>query len=77
MSIEDFRKLSLLELLKQPPRKKVFCSWCGGSGIINCRGYRQSDTCNKCYGDKKGKSVIDYKKWGKQIRECIKAEHKD
>ena len=68
----DGKKLT--QLLKNPPKKQVYCSWCGGTGIINCRGYRQSDVCDKCYGDKKGVSIIDYAKWQRQIKKCVLAK---
>ena len=64
----------LTKILDSPPKKYAYCSWCGGTGITDRIGMVQSKTCSRCHGDKKGKLIIDYVKWRKQIRDCVKAE---
>lgn len=70
------REHSLTTLLKNPPYKYKHCAWCGDTGIINCRGYRQSDTCDRCYGRNKGTEEINYVQWRKQIIDCVKETSK-
>ena len=41
-------KAALMDILKNPPRKRVDCERCGGHGMINLRGMISSDPCPKC-----------------------------
>ncbi len=34
-------------VLRNPPTKQIVCSWCAGTGIVNCRGMVSSDSCPK------------------------------
>lgn len=70
---------TIKEILENPPTKKVKCPRCDGSGIVNRRGMVSSDPCPDCdmggYYSKSGKkSVTDFKKTEKLIREFIKKE---
>ena len=67
-------KLKLPAVLHNPPYKRVRCGWCGGSGIMNRRGMIQSDTCNRCHGNREGREVIDYPKWYRMVRKCVGSE---
>lgn len=40
----------IIKILRNPPRRSVFCSWCGGKGF-HITGAISTDTCNRCGGD--------------------------
>ncbi len=64
---------AIKEILKHPPQRYVFCSWCGGQGY-HVTGAISTKTCKVCEGNKK-KSVPDRAKQERMIRAVIKKEN--
>ena len=62
----------IIEILKDPPKRKIWCSWCGGRGY-HPTGIVSSEDCKRCGGTK---SVYpqNYNKTAEMIREIIRVE---